>query len=151
MSVSIACAFWLPRSLKTVRIRPPDPHDNNTLRSLPTPTHHDNSRYDTSGGPIDSNCSLFHSKSLNPPTPTHHDNSRYDTSGGPIASNCSLFHSKSLNCNLWYLLDLLSNKNFEIAPFPLSLRLHQQDPISHTRRDHISRPTATSSWSRRFL
>ena len=62
-----------------------------------------------------------------------------------------LFHSKSLNCNLWYLLDLLSNQNFEIAPFPLSLRLHQQDPISHTRRDHISRPTATSSWSRRFL
>jgi hypothetical protein len=45
---------------------------------------------------------------------------RHNASGGPITSNCSLFHSKSLNCNLWYLIDLLSIKNFDIAPFPLS-------------------------------
>jgi hypothetical protein len=38
------------------------------------------------------------------------------------------------------------NKSFDIDPFPLSPRLHQQDdPISHTKRDHISRPTAASS------
>jgi hypothetical protein len=36
----------------------------------------------------------------------------------PIAP---LFHSKSLNCNLWYLLDLLSNKAFDIAPLSIEL------------------------------
>jgi len=108
-----------------------------------------------------------------PPTSTRRDDSRYNVTGRTEPPIAPLFHSKYLNCNLWYLLDLLSNKNFDIAPFPsslrlhqqdphshtrrvltrasisppfpLSLRLHQQDPISHTRRDHISRPTATRS------
>jgi hypothetical protein len=110
-------------------------------------------------------------------TPTRRDDSRYDATERPEPRYAEppiapLFHSKSLNCNLWYLLDLLSNKAFDIAPlsielapsptrsylaykvssnksldiapFPLSSRLHQQDPLSHTKRDHISRPTATT-------
>ena len=82
-----------------------------------------------------------------PPTPTRRDDSRYsyDATGRPEPPIAPLFHSNFLNCNLWYLLDLLSNKSFDIGPFPSSLRLHQQDPISHTGRVHISRPTATSS------
>jgi hypothetical protein len=112
-----------------------------------------------------------------PTIPPHPDATRrltlHDATGRPEPPIAPLFHSKSLNCNRWYLLDLLSNKSFDIAPFqsslrlhqqdpishtrrvltiasisppfPLSLRLHQQDPMSHTRRDDISRPIATGS------
>jgi hypothetical protein len=37
-----------PTPESTVRIRSPDPRDDNALRSPPTPTRHDNSRYDAS-------------------------------------------------------------------------------------------------------
>ncbi len=54
-----------PTPESIVRIRSPDPRDDNALRSPPTPTRHDNSRYDASGGPISPPIALYSSKSLN--------------------------------------------------------------------------------------
>ena len=54
-----------PTPESIVRIRSPDPRDDNALRTPPTPTRHDNSRYDASGGPISPPIALYSSKSLN--------------------------------------------------------------------------------------
>jgi hypothetical protein len=47
-------------SLPTVRIRPPDPTRRQRSTIPPTPTRHDDSRYDASADPKVSICSFFH-------------------------------------------------------------------------------------------